>query len=42
MKGLIYNGPFDVVVRITTTHICGSDLHYDGWTRVLLHPGQAA
>lgn len=34
--------PTDVVVRITTTNICGSDLHmYDGWTKVLLHPGQA-
>jgi len=49
VKGLVYNGPFDVsvtdvpdarieaptdaVVRITTTNICGSDLHmYEGRT----------
>ena len=51
MKGLVYNGPYDVsvddvadarieaptdaVVRITTTNICGSDLHmYEGRTNV--------
>ncbi|TCK24646.1 glutathione-independent formaldehyde dehydrogenase [Pseudonocardia endophytica] len=51
MKGLVYNGPYDVsvedvadarieaptdaLVRITTTNICGSDLHmYEGRTNV--------
>ena len=51
MKGLVYNGPFDVsvddvadptieaptdaIVRMTTTNICGSDLHmYEGRTDV--------
>lgn len=51
MRGLVYNGPYDVtvedvgaprveaptdaVVRITTTNICGSDLHmYEGRTDV--------
>ena len=40
--------PTDVLVRITTTNICGSDLHMyegrtvgdrlEGWTKVLLRP----
>jgi threonine dehydrogenase-like Zn-dependent dehydrogenase len=35
----------DVLVKITTTNICGSDLHMyfdarkDGWTKVILKPG---
>src|SRR5664279_4377458 len=33
MKALVYYGPRDVLVKITSTNICGSDLHmYEGRT----------